>query len=239
MPRRPAVEKKKIGRRTLLTEDRADTIIAAVKKGNHLTVACALGGIAYPTLWNWLDKADRVAAAIDNGNPYHPDDLIFLDFRDRLTHARAEAEARVVGAVVSDIQGGRLASREPVMQTVNNNTTVARDDAGEILFRESWTTPNGRVGLAFLARSAPHRWGEKSRTEAEPDGDPLLGGTLPVAAGDDVEDQPDVTALVERLALVARERREGVDLVEEPTEDEDADDEAVDVEFTEDEEDPL
>lgn len=218
MPRRPPPEKKKVGRRSLLTEERADTICKAAKDGQHLTIACALAGISYATLFRWLDNADAVEEAINRGLPYDPDHEAYLEFRDRLTRARAQGEARVVDAVVKDVLGGQLASREPVMETIGGDTRVARGDDGEVLYRESWTTPNGRTGLAFLSRSAPDRWSEKQRVELTgADGDPLLGAK-PAASGESPleETDVDVEALVERLAIVAAQRRAGDDQVEEP-----------------------
>lgn len=226
MPRRDTLSRnqlaaKRIGRRTAYTENRATVILNAIESGNHITTACALAGIDRSTLYRWLERAETVTQAIETGQPYEPDWAQFCDFRDRLLRARAEAEQRMVGAVTRDACGGVLIEEKPVMETIEGDTRVARDDDGNILYGRKWTTPNGRIALAYLARSAPEKWGERQRLELTgSDGESLFPG-LPaappfaVSAEDEITD-PDVVGLTARLALVARERREGMDLLVEP-----------------------
>lgn len=215
MPRRDTATRKR-GNRTVLTPAKADKIIQAVQAGNHVTTACALADIGHSTLYRWLDHARDVDEALATGEPFNPEWLPYRDLRDRLQRARAEAEDTMVDVIRRDAVGGFITSEEPV---VNGDGEVQYDEDGNVLWKRTYTSPNGRLALEYLSRSAPDRWGRKDRVLVDT-GDNLgltpIGPTADEGATgtEDPEAIERAMALASRLAITARERSEGVDEVQ-------------------------
>lgn len=188
--------KRTPGRRTKLTPRTADAILHAVERGNHITTACALAGISHTTIYRWLQIAEETDTAIANGEPYDAHTLSHVAFRDGLAQARAKAEARAVDVVERSMQGGFIISEDPVQ---NERGEVQRDDNGEILWKRTYTQPDGRLALSYLGRSRPDVWGQNPTQRLEVTG--AGGGPM------QVEDTTDrVAALSQRLAAIAAQR---------------------------------
>jgi transposase-like protein len=192
MPRKP----RRRGRRTLLTPERQHRIVELVEDGNHITTACAHVGIGQSTFYKWLDQARDYDEALAAGQTPDPTKRLYVEFRDRVALARARAEENAVRVIHRAMQGGFVISEEPVQDAQGE---VQRDDNGNILYRRTYTQPDGRLALAYLARSAPKQWGQQSIgiELSGPGGTPLEGGE---AVGQ-------IAALAERLAAVAAARR--------------------------------
>lgn len=207
MPRRDAatrrgeVDTKKRGRRTHLTPERADKIVEVVETGNHITTACHAAGVHTATLYRWIERGDRLDYAIEHGEPFDPDDLIYRDFRDRLMAARARATVKAVDVIDRAMTGGFVIEEEPILDGSGN---PVRDDDGSIAYRRKYASPDGRLALSFLARMAPEQWGrapETTRLElVQPDDETPGRSGVP---------EPDAVArLASRLAQVKAEQVE-------------------------------
>lgn len=59
------------GRPALLTPERQDRIVQAVKAGNYLKVAAQWAGVGESTLRVWLQRGRRASAAVDAHDPEH------------------------------------------------------------------------------------------------------------------------------------------------------------------------
>lgn len=212
-----------IGRLSKLTDRTKDAIVHAVLEGNHLNTACAAAGIGERTLYNWLDRANIVEEAIEAGEHVDPSALAYLQFRQELADARAQAEMRAVQVVHRQMAGGYLIS-EKAQQDANGDPI--RDNDGEILMERTWSQPDGRLALSYLARSRPQSWGQNASQRVE-----LTG-----AGGGPVQHQgvePDqVSALGARLAevIAARELMAAEDAADA------ADDDTVDAVLVDDDE---
>lgn len=181
------------GRPSKLTERTEDTIIGAVLEGNHLTTAAAAAGISVSTLHRWVDVANDIEEAIESGKPYDVDGLRYLEFRDRLADARAQAEMRAVAVVQKQMQGGYLVHERP-LQNVQGDPLYDQD--GKLLVERTYAQPDGRLALAYLGRSRPGQWGQSSQNRVELTG--AGGGPVQVEHTGD-----QISALADRLAEVA------------------------------------
>lgn len=214
MPRRTT--QKRRGARTTYTEHRANIITTAVQNGHHITTACNLANVGHSTLYTWLNRANEVEEALNNGTEYPIEWHPLLDFRDRLAVARADAEVFMVDVVRKDVAGGQVTSEEPV---VNDRGEAQYDENGDVLWKRTYSQTNGRLALAYLAKASPDKWGDKSRIEIlTPDNNPVgpdddgLGGGV----GSSGEGIAAALELAKRLALTARQRESGHDDVDEP-----------------------
>lgn len=192
------------GQPSKLTDNTEDLILGAVLAGNHLTTACAAAGISNRTLYRWLEIADTVETAIEEGRPHEDSALRYLEFRQRLADARAQAEMKAVAVVHEQMRGGHVIREEP-LQDVEGNPVY--DNDGNLLVKREYAQPDGRLALAYLARSRPDQWGQKA-TEARVEvnmgaaGGSDVGGVAGAASGDQI------ASLSARLFAVSQQRRQ-------------------------------
>lgn len=192
LDRRP----NRTGRPTALTPDVEEAIIRAVTHGNHLVTACSLAGIHKATLFRWLQRAADADHTRDTGQPITPAEQVYCDFRDRLAQARAYAESDAVRVVTRSMHGGAVTSEKPA---TNENGEVLRDDNGEILYERTFTAPDGRLALSYLAKSRPDQWGNNpQRIE-------IVDGSADTGAGQ--SGPSNLLALAERVAIAAKQVR--------------------------------
>jgi len=78
-----------IGRPSKLTPDVADQIVAMLRAGNYVGVACHAARVARRTFGDWLNR----------GLSSRPEDAPYREFRERVEQARAEGEVRNVTAI--------------------------------------------------------------------------------------------------------------------------------------------
>lgn len=200
MPRRT---KRKPGRPTLLTKDVQARFYDIVKKGNHLTTACAVVGIGVSTLYRWLEQGDEAEELQTDGIELTDAQRVYLEFRDGLRLARAHAEMRAVSVVERAMEGGFVISRRPLQ---NANGDVQYDsNTGEVLYEETFTQPDGRLALSYLGRSSPSVWGQNPTHKLEITA-PGVGGMAGGPDGDLTDDQ--AAALARQLAAVQARMQE-------------------------------
>lgn len=196
---------KRLGRPTPLNDhDRIDRLLDLLQQGNHATTSCAVVGLNPATLWSWLsiaqdaqhDLDEARADAAAEGRPEPAAGTVItahqarcLEFSQRYARARAEAEAKVVRTIGKVIEGGHLISRKPAL---TGDGTPIYDEDGALVYEEVYAQPDGKLGLEFLSRSAPSRWGRQGPLEVEVSG--KGGGPVQVESGVVVK------ALAERLA---------------------------------------
>jgi hypothetical protein len=116
-----------------------------------------------------------------------PDDL--REFREAVLRARAEAETKVVRTIGGAIRGGAVIEETTITRTAEDGTTVTET-------AQKRTAPDGRLGLEFLARSHPERWGRVNRLEHTGAG----GGPIEVSP-----------AQVEQLAARVQQHRRAIE----------------------------
>jgi hypothetical protein len=76
------------GRKTLFTAELGDQLVAMLKVGNYVAVACRAVGISRQTYHDWMTRGEA-----DGADPE------FREFRRRVEKARAEAEVRAVARI--------------------------------------------------------------------------------------------------------------------------------------------
>ena len=82
------------GRPSLVATEAANKIIEALRRGSPIKPSCEAAGISYPTLRTWIQRGEDDKAAGRSTE--------FVEFLDRLTRARAEAEVNLVGKLEAD-----------------------------------------------------------------------------------------------------------------------------------------
>lgn len=200
MPRRT---KRRTGRPSLLTPDRQAKLFEIVKKGNHLTTACAVVGIGVSTMYRWLEQADDAEAQTEDPNAPDLTDAqrVYLEFRDGLRLARAHAEMRAVSVIERAMDGGFVVSERPIQ---DSNGDVQYGPDGEVLYERTFTQPDGRLALNYLARSSPSMWGQNPTHKVEIHG----AGAAAGGAGDGEMTDDQAVNLARQLATVAERVRE-------------------------------
>lgn len=139
-------------RPTKLDPDVAKTIIDTVRAGNYLDTGAAYAGIGRSTLMRWLADADKPGA------PLH-----LREFRDAVARARAEAEVRTVALIGRAMTGGYVLEE-----------TTRTTEAGASETTRRYAPPDGRLGLEYLSRVAPSRFGRRTAIEVSgPEGGPV------------------------------------------------------------------
>jgi hypothetical protein len=201
---RRAPRNSNVGRRSLLTRERADQITELVRAGNYVETAALATGIARSTIWQWLQQGRDAADAIAAGETVTPQARRYAQFAEALQRARAEAEVRVIGTIHKVIEGGYVLEEEPVM--TSDGLPVYAD--GELAYRRKYAPPDGKLALEYLARTRPDRYGRNPEVQVDIS-----------APGTQVESGSLVGALADRLAAVVAERRREIEAVPEDIED--------------------
>lgn len=180
----PPKSKRRGGQPTKLTPDLQASLVQAIRAFNHLDTAARLVGVHPNTVRRWIVEGEA-----DGATPAK------REFCEALARARAEAEVRIVAGVAKAALGGTLTKK--VVRTLRDGSTETE---------ETYTPPDGRVGLEFLSRAFPDRWARRSAIEVTgADGGPLqmevsssvevlaerLHAALSVSAGE-LESGPDV-----------------------------------------------
>lgn len=80
------------GRPSLLTEGRAEKILAMVKQGHFLRVAATANGISQRTIQRWLARGEEADDRLNSGQPITPDDERYWHFWQDIRTAEADAE---------------------------------------------------------------------------------------------------------------------------------------------------
>jgi len=81
----------RVGRKTMLTQQLADQLVAMLRAGNYITVAVRAVGISRQTFGDWMRRGRSDKSA----------DAEFASFRRRVEQARAEAEVRHVAQIAN------------------------------------------------------------------------------------------------------------------------------------------
>jgi hypothetical protein len=79
------------GRKTLLTPELAEQLVAILRAGNYVEVACTAVGISRRTFAEWMRR----------GRTFKPEDEPYRRFRERAERARAEGEVRNVAQIAN------------------------------------------------------------------------------------------------------------------------------------------
>lgn len=88
------------GRPSLLTPQRAEMILEAMRVGNYFHVCCEYAGVSRATGYGWLQRArDAKAMAEEHGVAIPETEQVYVHFLDDVTQARAQAEIRLVANV--------------------------------------------------------------------------------------------------------------------------------------------
>lgn len=203
MPRRDTLAKRGPGRPSAFTPERANKIEAALRSGNHITTACAVAGTSTAAFYRWMQRAERADYAREHGQPYDRADDEYREFRDRVLAARAHAAETMVDVVMRAAIGGQLVEESPA---VDSKGDPIRDEDGNVIMSRKWTTPDGRLALAYLKVAQPEGWsGAPGRLELSGPG----GGPIPV--GDNGDGEPDgdaVSRLASRVAKAIAQQEE-------------------------------
>lgn len=81
-------QRVEVGRDTKLTKARQESIASMLEQGQSVQAACRCNDISVQTFYRWLDRADQ------------QDEGIYVDFGERVAHARGVGEATLVDDLV-------------------------------------------------------------------------------------------------------------------------------------------
>jgi hypothetical protein len=195
MPRRKA--RRSRGQPTKLTRERRTRILELIEDGNHLRTACAAAGVSHTAFYRWLNRGeDARETAESTGQPIPDAEAVYVEFVDAVARARARAETKAVSVVQRSMVGGFVLSEEP-LQNVDGDP-VCDPATGEVLYKRTYSQPDGRLALQYLERSRPTEWGRQAASKVElsgPDGGPVQ-----------VEQSVVIASLAERVAGVVAAR---------------------------------
>jgi hypothetical protein len=141
-----------MGRPDKLTDERAQTIVDAVRRGVPRETAARLAGVAPSTLFLWLSKGQQAASGR------------YSEFSEAVDRAAAEAEETAIEAIRQAAQGGGMITTRTYTRkdgTVVEEITRAKPDWSaaawylERAFRDRWSRVE-RVDLKLLADQVAH-----------------------------------------------------------------------------------
>lgn len=144
-------QRRRGGRKTKLTPERHARIIEAIDAGATMEAAAGAAGVDESTLYRWLQDAQKPDAP-----PWK------RKFCEDVSRARDRLEVRVATeSVLRAAVGGYVVKRV---------TRTRRD--GTVEHEEQIAPADGRVGLEFLGRRFPERWGKRTEVSG-PGGGPM------------------------------------------------------------------
>lgn len=144
-----------IGRPTALTDTVEETILGYLIEGMPVESTCALAGIHVATFYRWMQRGEDARETLDATGSLPPEEERFRDFREAVLDARAQAEHRAVNIVNKAMHGGFVTSEEPAYD-LNGNPIY--DENGKLVYKRSYTPPDGRLAMAYLQRARPKDW---------------------------------------------------------------------------------
>ena len=150
---------RRTGRPTALTENTRDTLLGYLIEGNSIEAACRLTGVHPSTFYNWMSRGEQARIDLDQHGRIPEEEDRFREFFEAAHDARAQAEARAVGVVNKAMHGGFVTSEEPLLDL---DGQPLRDDDGKILYKRTYTAPDGRLALAYLQRARPKDWSQQA-----------------------------------------------------------------------------
>lgn len=163
-----------------LTAAAEEQVIAGVEAGNTITTAVAAAGIDPAEVYKWASSAAA-------------EDAVFGEFTRKLRTARAKAEQVMVEAVTADAKGGFLVRRYTKVYPNGDEETD-----------ESFSPPNGRIGLEWLKARNGQQWG-KPDTASD-----MLGEDASAAgAGGAAQEAGTIEALAGRLRALMQSNADG------------------------------
>lgn len=129
------------GRPTKLTMERSQAIIHAIRRGNYMVTAAALAGVAESTVYEWLDRGEKILEATPDGVEIPEKDSLWVAFALGVHRAAAEVEDESVHA----LRTGKM-----LIETASGARSQITDRKGH---------------LKFLERRYPDRWGNRKAIE--------------------------------------------------------------------------
>ena len=137
------------GRRTKLTPQVQQTIVAAVQAGAPLETAYRYAGISISAGHKWRQRGERALARGDTSS-------LYVFFLQALTLARAQDELRRIARINKAGEGGTVTQRR---------TTKYKD--GRVVTEEQFQPPDWRADAWHLERARPQEWGRQDRVNME------------------------------------------------------------------------
>jgi len=136
------------GRPTDLTPETQTRVIEALRAGNYIDAACAYAGIGTSTYYRWMQRAQEFDA---------PD--IYVEFRETVLKARAEAEIRNVGLIQRAASDGTwqaaawfLERSHPRKWGRHDRHEVTGPDGGPVEFAVDASTLEARLASIIAKR---------------------------------------------------------------------------------------
>jgi hypothetical protein len=136
------------GRQPKLTPAIQERICHAVQAGVGVLQAASLAGIGHSTVMAWLHEGDG-----PSGRRPKP---IYQEFREAITRAKAQDEARRILRINQAGQGG----------TVLHEKTTAYANGRQVVERH-YSAPDWRADAYHLEKAYAERWGWKARLEVD------------------------------------------------------------------------
>jgi hypothetical protein len=148
-----------MGRPTALTDTVEETLLGLFMRGMSIDASCALAGITATTFYRWMQRGEDARETLDATGTLDEKEERFRDFRESVLDARAQAEQRMVGIVFQAASGGGLVSEEPILGL---DGQPVYDENGKVLYRRTYSQPDGRLAMQYLQRARPKDWSQQA-----------------------------------------------------------------------------
>lgn len=197
MSNRKQSSRRRPGRPSLLTPDRANALVRAVSVGVAQSLAAQAVGISYPTFARWMAKGRAAAEAREEGQEPDPSDDPYVELHQRVHQARARMAASSLAQILA-AGAGHVVLAEQV-RTYTDEETGRRIEERTTRYQPA----DWRAAAWWLARTFPEHYGPNPKPLDQMI-DEYATRELPAAGG--VDSPPELAGLAERLqAALARQ----------------------------------
>jgi hypothetical protein len=149
------------GKRTKLTPEVQDKIIASLSAGNYFEVACLYAGISRAAGLQWMQRGR-------GEHPTRPQAKIYVDFVSSVEKAQAEDETYTLARIKKAGQGGDIVAEEIIEEPDEIITHIdgsITERKGKRRTKRTYTRPEWTADAWRLERKFFHRWGRKERID--------------------------------------------------------------------------
>ena len=151
------------GRPTKISQERINTIIDSIARGEPVEVAAALAGIAKSTLYRWLDIGD---AELESGEgDIDPDDYL----KRQLVAIAKDRNIDLTGATTKAQIAERINAEPSLFSDFSDRYKKAQAQAESFVVNRMVNTgqDDWRFWMTFAERRWPQRWARRNRLEEE------------------------------------------------------------------------